>query len=108
MNSAFLRKIFRCPEYIKEYKLFLSEFSKDLKSDNDKRIKKMNDVIKKCVKSHNFNAMDQIKRLPWSEEIMESFSLFAKGLMKHSPEESSEEEIIEEKKESEQNFLPVY
>lgn len=93
MNSAFLRKVFKCPEYIAEYKLFLREFSQDLKSDNDKRIKKMNEVIKKCIKSNNFNAMDQIKRLPWSDEIMESFTIFAKELMKHSPEENFEEEI---------------
>lgn len=65
MNSNFLKKIFKCRQYNTDYKDFLSiyqnnlgQFSAEFNSDNRKKIKSMNDSIKKCVKNKCFKSLD--------------------------------------------------
>lgn len=73
MNSNFLKKIFKCRQYNIDYKEFLSkniynigQFPDEYNSDNRKKIKSMNDSIKKCVKNKCFKSLDEYKRLPWT------------------------------------------
>ena len=65
MNSNFLKKIFKCRKYNADYKEFLSKeyhnvglFPNDYISDNKKKIKSMNEAIKKCVKNKCFKGLD--------------------------------------------------
>lgn len=45
----------------------------------------MNEVIKKCSKSKSFKGLDDYKRLPWTQSILEQIYEFARSLMDHSP-----------------------
>ena len=45
----------------------------------------MNDTIKKCVKSKSYKGLDDYKRLPWTQNILNQIYDFAKDLMNHSP-----------------------
>ncbi len=65
MNSNFLKKIFKCRQYNADYKQFLrtfvliqGQFPGEYSSDNRKKIKSMNDSIKKCVKNKCFKSLD--------------------------------------------------
>lgn len=41
MNAAFLKKIFKCRQYAKDYKDFLKTFDNEVKNDNRKKIDNM-------------------------------------------------------------------
>lgn len=71
MNAAFLKKIFKCEQYAKDYKEFLKTFDSEVENDNKKKEENMNEVIKKVIKSSNFNSLHQLKRLPWPKAILQ-------------------------------------
>lgn len=92
MNSNFLKKIFQCRQYNTDYKEFLSKYSShagqfpnEYITDNKKKVKSMNDAIKKCAKSKSFKGLDEYKRLPWTQTILDQIYEFARSLMDHSP-----------------------
>ena len=65
MNTVFLKKIFQCRQYNIDYKEFLSkiqnnveQFPADYNFDNKKKIKSMNETLKKCVKTKSFKGID--------------------------------------------------
>jgi len=73
MNASFLKKIFKCRQYNVDYRDFLSklfgdveQFPAEYESDNRKKVKSMNDVIKKCAKNKCLKSLDEYKRLPWT------------------------------------------
>lgn len=71
---------------ISQYQCFDSElFPADYKNDNRKKIKSMNECIKKCVRNKCLKSLDEYKRLPWTAEILDKIYDFAKKLMEHSP-----------------------
>lgn len=97
MNASFLKKIFKCRQYNVDYRDFLSklfgdveQFPAEYHSDNRKKIKSMNDVIKKCVKNKCFKSLDEYKRLPWTLQILQKIYEFAQRLTEHSPYKKQE------------------
>ena len=70
------------PKYASAY---IEQFNQEYHSDNNKKIKSMNEAIKKAVKTKCFKGLDDYKRVPWTYEILQRIHSFAKSLMEHSP-----------------------
>ena len=61
------------------------QFPKEYNSDNNKKIKSMNEAIKKAARVKCFKGLEDFKRIPWSFDILTKMHTFAKELMEHSP-----------------------
>lgn len=65
MNSNFLKKIFKCRQYNVDYRDFMStfplileQFPDEYHHDNNKKIKSLNEAIKKCARKDSISSLD--------------------------------------------------
>ena len=65
MNSKFLQEIFSSEAFLKDYQEFLPCLNFYLQEDKKKRLKKLLDLLIKCVKSNNFTSIGALKVFPW-------------------------------------------
>lgn len=67
INTNFVKEIFNSQAFSKDYQEFLPNVDKYLQEDNQKKLKKLLDVLMECAKSNNFKKVGPLKILPWLE-----------------------------------------
>jgi len=71
MNSNFVKEIFSSEPFLQDYQEFLFHIDFYLQEDNKKRLKKLLDLLMKCVKSNNFESIGSLKVFPWLDTWIE-------------------------------------
>jgi hypothetical protein len=81
-NTAFATEIFASEEFSKDYAKFLGNIQKVLETENTQRKGKFLDFLLECAKKGDFEKIQAYKRLPWSENWIESIKIVAFELIK--------------------------
>jgi len=88
MNTNFVGEIFASDEFRLEYERFLAQFDDLLKGDNDKKLKKMVDLLVDCIQNNDLTKFNTFNRLPWLNIWLEDTKNIAVSLMPKKVEAS--------------------
>lgn len=88
MNTNFVGEIFSSDEFRQEYERFLSQFDDFLKGDNDKKLKKMVDLLVDCVQNNDLTKFNSFNRLPWLKIWLDDTKSIAASLLPKKAESS--------------------
>ena len=81
MNTNFVGEIFSSDDFRLEYERFLSQFDDFLKGDNDKKTKKMVDLLVDCIQNNDLTKFNSFNRLPWLKIWLEDTKNIAVSLL---------------------------
>jgi primosomal protein N'' len=93
MNTNFLKKVFSSQPFLVDYMEFLKSFRRLVEEDNTKKIKYLAETIESYIAQHTVKVptclvtqkLEAIKRLPWTQNILEKTQDLAEKLAQHSP-----------------------
>jgi len=86
MNSSFIDDIFSSPEFCQEYKSFLAnQFERFLLADNNRKIKKLVDLLVICVEKKDVAKLIKFSRLPWLGAWLQDAREYAQSLLPSKP-----------------------
>jgi len=83
MNSTFVQEMFSSEVFLKDYQEFLPNIESYLFGDNQKKMKKMVDVLIECTKKNNFKSLGNLKVFPWLYTWIEDTKNTAYELLKN-------------------------
>jgi len=86
MNSSFIDDIFSSPEFCHEYKSFLAnQFERFLIADNNRKIKKLVDLMVVCIEKNDVAKLVKFSRLPWLGAWLQDARDYAQSLLPSKP-----------------------
>jgi hypothetical protein len=86
MNSSFIDDIFSSPEFCHEYKSFLAnQFERFLIADNNRKIKKLVDLMVICIEKNDVAKLVKFSRLPWLGAWLQDARDYAQSLLPSKP-----------------------
>lgn len=89
MNSSFIDDIFSSPEFCQEYKAFLAtQFERFLIADNNRKIKKLVDLLVICIEKKDVSKLIKFSRLPWLGAWLQDAREYAQSLLPSKPAKS--------------------
>lgn len=90
MNNSFIAEIFASEDFCKVYETFLnSQFERFLVADNNRKIKKLIDLLVICVHKNDISKLAKCNRLPWLDIwLQDARSIAASLLPQSSPTDS--------------------
>jgi hypothetical protein len=93
MNNSFIAEIFSSEEFCKVYETFLNnQFERFLLADNNRKIKKLIDLLVTCVHKNDITKLSKCNRLPWLDVWLQDARSIAASLLTQnqtSPSNSS-------------------
>jgi len=95
-NSRFTSEIFGSDEFRKDYASYLEELDGILLKDNQKKIDKLVHFLADCAKQGAIEKVRTYKRLPWTEEWLNSSKILANELINVHQKDVFSEEIKSE------------
>jgi len=93
MNNSFIAEIFSSEEFCKVYETFLNaQFERFLIADNNRKIKKLIDLLVICVHKNDITKLSKCNRLPWLDIWLQDARNIAASLLpqnQSSPSDAS-------------------